>query len=401
VKHVAYVGRQAVFDRRRRTVGYELLFRDSDENRARFEDADQASATTMLNAIVELGLDRLAGELPIWVNVTERFLLGEYPIPLPPERTVIEVLEDVTVTPALVESLDRLRGQGFTIALDDFVLTAATEPLLAVADRIKVDVLGLDLDTVTRQFEELRATTGVPLVAEKVGTHDEYEAYHDLGFDYFQGYYLELPSIAKVTRLPHDRARLMAILSRLYDADTSVQSLEALIASDVGLSIRLLRLAGSVAMARGNPVGSVRQAIQRLGVEPIAALVMLILVSGFDDKPFELARNALVRARTCELLARSHGLPPGELFTAGLLSLVDAVLDRPLQDVLHELPLTPMIKAALLGDGTSHAARVVEAARLHDRGQLEAVAATGISLQEVFAAWYDAIGWADQLVGSM
>ena len=102
MEHVAYVGRQALFDRDGRTVGYELLFRDSDENRARFDDADQASATTMLNAAVELGLDTLAGDLPVWVNLTTPFLTGVYPIPLPPERTVIEVVEDVPVTPALI-----------------------------------------------------------------------------------------------------------------------------------------------------------------------------------------------------------------------------------------------------------------------------------------------------------
>lgn len=401
MKHVAYVGRQAVFDRQRRTVGYELLFRDSDENRAKFADADQASATTMVNAIVELGLKRLAGDLPIWVNLTEKFLLGEYPIPLPPERTIIEVLETVPVTPLLIASLTQLRRQGFTVALDDFVLTAETRPLLAVADRIKLDVLDLPLHEVALRFRELRKLVSVPILAEKVSTHDEYQAYHALGFDYFQGYYLELPSIAKVRRLPHDRTRLMAILAKLYDPDASMQQIEALIASEVGLSVRLLRLAGTAELSRGTPVGSVRQAIQRLGVSSIGALVMLILVSGFDDKPFELARHALVRARTCELLARSHGLPPGELFTAGLLSLVDAILDRTLKEILHDLPITSTISEALLGDPTGHAARIVEAARLQDRGHLAEVAATGLRPDEVFTAWYDAIAWTDALIGAM
>jgi EAL and modified HD-GYP domain-containing signal transduction protein len=396
----AYVGRQAVFDRQRRTVGYELLFRDSEENRARFDDVEQASAATMVNALVELGLGRLAGELPVWVNLAERFLLGGYPIPLPPERTVVEVLEDVPVTPALVAGLTRLRGQGFTIALDDFVLTDETRPLLAVADRIKVDVLGLSADEIERQYHQLRPL-GVPLLAEKVGSHELYDLCRALGFDYFQGYYLEIPSVARVRRLPHDRARLLALLARLYDAEANLVDIEALITADVGLSVRLLRLAGSAAMARGHRVGTVGQAILRLGTQPIAALVTLILASGFDDKPFELARQALVRARTCELLARRRGLPPGELFTAGLLSLVDALLDRPLLEVLHELAVTPTISAALVGDRGGHAARIVDAARLHDRGDLAEVASTGVPADEVFAAWYDAIEWTDQLVGSL
>ncbi len=395
--HVAYVGRQAVFDRQRRTIGYELLFRDSDENRARFDDADQASATTLLNALLDLGLGTLAGELPVWVNLTEKFLLGRYPIPLPPQRTVLEVLETVPITPELVTSLHALRARGFTIALDDFVLSDTTRPLLAVADWIKLDVLGRSVDEVAAQYHELRKA-GMPLLAEKVSTPQEYAAYHALGFDGFQGYYLELPTVEKAKRLPHDRTRLIQVLAKLYDPKANLRALEALITSDVGLSVRLLRLAGSSAMSRGAAIGSVGQAIGRLGIQTIAALVTLILAAGFDDKPVELARNALVRARMCELLARATGQPAGELFTAGLLSLIDGMLDRPLADVLRELPLTPTISAALVGDRASAPARIVEAARRHDRGELDRVAETGLPPADVFSAWFESIQWAQQLI---
>lgn len=399
MEHVAYVGRQALFDRDGRTVGYELLFRDSDENRARFDDADQASATTMLNAAVELGLDTLAGDLPVWVNLTTPFLTGVYPIPLPPERTVIEVVEDVPVTPALIEGLRALRARGFTIALDDYLLTEATRPLLAVAHVIKIDVLGLPADEIARQYHAL-VEVGLPLIAEKLSSRPHYDECHALGFDMFQGHYLELPSIAKTRRLPHDRARLIQILGRLYDPTASVSSLQSTITAELGLSVRLLRLAG-FSSARGAQVGTVAEAIGALGIEAIAALVTLILIAGFDDKPMQLARHALIRARMCELLARDAGLPPGELFTAGLLSLIDGVLDRPLPELLGELPITPTIAAALLGDRDSPPARIVEAARSHDRGHLDRVAPTGLAARKVFTAWYDAIQWAEQLIAAL
>src|ERR1043165_8713109 len=126
----AYIGRQAIFDRRLNVIGYELLYRDSEENRARFDDVTKASATTMINAFLEIALDTLVGNAPAFVNMSAEFLLGDYPIPLPPERTVIEVLEDIPVTPALMTSLRSLRERGFRIALDDFVLTDETRPLL-------------------------------------------------------------------------------------------------------------------------------------------------------------------------------------------------------------------------------------------------------------------------------
>src|SRR4051812_19749133 len=137
----AYVGRQAIFDRRLEVVGYELLYRNSEENRARFTDANQATAATMLNAFVELGLDAIAPGVPVWVNLPEDFLLGKIPIPLPPERTVIEVLEDVPVTDALVAALEGFRADGYKIALDDFILTDQTRRLVPFATWIKVDIL--------------------------------------------------------------------------------------------------------------------------------------------------------------------------------------------------------------------------------------------------------------------
>src|SRR6185503_19490 len=168
----AYVGRQAIFDRRLDVVGYELLYRDSEENRARFNDVTQASAQTMLNAFLEIGLDNLVGKVPAYVNMAADFLLGNYPIPLPPERTVIEVLENIPVTPALVESLGKLRAQGYKIALDDFLLTDETQPLLSVAHIVKINMLGVPREEIAAQFAALKPT-GLILLAEKISTHDE------------------------------------------------------------------------------------------------------------------------------------------------------------------------------------------------------------------------------------
>jgi EAL and modified HD-GYP domain-containing signal transduction protein len=198
----AYVGRQAIFDRQLGVVAYELLYRDSEENRARFSDANEATATTMVNAFVELGLDHLVGELPIYINLPADFLLGRYPIPLPPERTYIEVLEDVPVTPAVIDALRAFRQRGFKIALDDFVLTEDTRPLLALADVIKISVLGVSPEAVAAQYAGLRGHCPV-LLAEKISTNDEMEHLRSLGFDLFQGHFLQLPIIARAPRRSH------------------------------------------------------------------------------------------------------------------------------------------------------------------------------------------------------
>ena len=195
----AYVGRQAIFDRRLGVVAYELLYRDSEENRARFSDANEATAATMLNALVELGLDHLVGDLPIYINLPADFLLGRHPIPLPPDRTYIEVLEDVPVTPEVLGGLRALRRRGFKIALDDFVLTDETRPLLELADVIKISVLHVSPEAVAAQYAGLRDHCAM-LLAEKISTNDEMEHLQSLGFDLFQGHFLQLPIIARAPR---------------------------------------------------------------------------------------------------------------------------------------------------------------------------------------------------------
>jgi EAL and modified HD-GYP domain-containing signal transduction protein len=165
--------------------------------------------------------------------------------------------------------------------------------------------------------------------------------------------------------------------------------------------VRLLKLASSTAMARGTPVGSIQQALGRLGVQQVAALIVLILASGFDDKPLELARQVLIRARMCEILARSATVPADEMFTAGLLSLLDAILDRPLPEILEQLPVSPLVREALDAKGTSKPAKIVETVRHQNRGDLALLASAGFSAQAVFMAWYEAVRWSDDIIGRM
>jgi len=395
----AYIGRQAIFDRRLHVVGYELLYRDSEVNRAKFDDVTQASASTMLNAFSEIGLDALIGNVPAYVNMPAGFLLGHYPIPLPPERTVLEVLEDVPVTPELVRSLRDLRDRGFRIALDDFLLTEANRSLLSVAHIIKVNVLNVPREAIAAQYAELKPS-GAIMLAEKISTHEDHVYLRDLGFYYFQGYFLEMPVVQRATRLPHDRAKLLRLLATLYDQKLDFRAIESLVAAEVGLGVRLLKLASSVSMSRGTTIGSIQQAMARLGVQQVAALIVLILASGFDDKPLELAHQVLIRARMCELLARSATVPADEMFTAGLLSLLDAILDRPLSEILDQLPLSPLVREALAG-GPSRPARIVETVRHQNRGDLVSLAAAGFSAQAVFMAWYDSVRWADDIIARM
>jgi EAL and modified HD-GYP domain-containing signal transduction protein len=394
----AYVGRQALFTPGLKVEAYELLYRDSEENRARFSDGNQATAATMLNAFVELGIEKLVGDRPVWINLPLDFLIGRYPVPFDPGRVVLEVLEDVPVTAELMEALRGWKARGYRIALDDFILDERTRPLLPLADYIKLDVLHLDQAKVTAEVEALRPC-GAKLVAEKICTQDDFDFLKTLEFELYQGHFLELPIIGRGRRLPHNRAAIIQLLTKLYAPDSDLRDVERILAQDVGLTYRLLRLANSAALSRGAQIGSVGQAMARLGTQQLAALVLLIGVAGFDDKPSELLTQAMIRARLSEQLARQAGVTPADhMFTAGLLSLIDALLDQPLAELLAQLPLSPLIVEAL-GGGATKPAQIIAAVRQHERGEVAALGGLGISAEGLATTWRDALVWSRELMG--
>jgi EAL and modified HD-GYP domain-containing signal transduction protein len=189
-------------------------------------------------------------------------------------------------------------------------------------------------------------------------------------------------------------------LSALYNPKLDLREIETLVAAEVGLAVRLFKLASSAAFSLGQPIGSVRQAVLRLGVQQVAALIIVIMVAGFDDKPLELARQSLIRARMCEALAKHAHLASDQLFTAGLFSLLDAVLDRPLHDIIAQLTIAPLVREALEG-GVSPAAKIVDTVRHQNRGELQTVRDAGFPAQTVFVAWFEAIRWADDVIAKI
>ncbi len=195
-----YVGRQPIYDRDLSVVAYELLFRgDEHDDQARFSDPDEASARVMLNTFLEIGLDKIVGDHRAYINLPRSFIVGPFPVPLPQDRVVLEILEDIEVDDTLVEALGRLAAAGYRIALDDFDGRPELEPLLALAHIVKLDVQATPPDLLATRYARLRAM-GVELVAEKVETRDDFDRCRAMGFDYFQGYYLCRPTVVSGAR---------------------------------------------------------------------------------------------------------------------------------------------------------------------------------------------------------
>lgn len=391
-----FLGRQPIIDRRLALAGYELLFRAGEENEARFDDGDLASTQVLVSTFMELGLEAVVGSHRAYVNLTRPFLTGEIAIAMSPEQVALEVLEDVAADQSVLDGVRRLRDAGYRIVLDDFRASPASEPLLALAHVAKLDVLALSGDELAEHVDMLHRL-GIEVVAEKVETPEMHERCLDLGCDYFQGYFFCRPQMVRGRSLPASRLAVLTLLARLEDPEVSLEELERLIVQDVTLSYRLLRYINCATFALRREIESIREAIVLLGSRSIRNWASLIVMSRIDTpKPPELLKTALVRARTCELLAERLGrCDPSQAFTVGLFSVLDAVLDRPMAELLDVVPLTMPVKLALL-EHEGPLGEMLERALGHESGQWGVRLRQNVDVAVHNRAYLDALKWAQE-----
>lgn len=346
-----FLARQAIFDRQRKVYAYELLFR-ADAASESFDGADSSSATTLViaNSLLSIGLEPIIDDKKAFVNFDRNVLIGGMHTILPPDVLVVEVLESVLPDPEVLAACATLAKQGYAIALDDFVFHPSMEPLIRFANIIKVDVREIDRTEQLRLIK-LYKPRGISMLAEKVETPEEYEWALTAGYDYFQGYFFARPSKIQGRQVPTTKLACLKLLAMLQSSDLDFAALEKLISSDVSFAFKLLRFANSALFARTGDVHAIDHALVIIGEPGIrhwAVLATLPILA--KDKPSELIVHSLVRARLCERLCQLAGVPNYHVgFLMGLFSLLDALLDLPIEQALAKVNLLPEIKGAVLG----------------------------------------------------
>ena len=348
-----FLGRQPIFDRRREVVAYELLYRTGGPmNAASFADGAAATQTVLCNALTEFGLDRIADGRDVLVNFPPSILNSGLPEALPADRVIVEVLEDVEPSPAMVENFRRLRAAGCRLALDDVVFDPRLAPLLELVDLIKVDLRETpEADWAGHVGQMRQLAPKATLLAEKVETADELDRCVGMGFDLFQGYFFCRPQVIEGRSLSSDRSRTLQVLAQLQNDELPLSDAASLIAGDPTLSLKLLRYINSAAVGLTRNVDSIKRAAALVGRDKLRVWATLIGLSGLSTKPRELMVTANIRARMCELIGEScYNDRSGAFFTVGLFSLLDAFTDTRLDDLLQRLPLSAELMAGLLNN---------------------------------------------------
>jgi len=387
----ANLARQPILDKQLKTVGYELLFRGIETDRALFDDGTRATSTVLTNALSEFGLETVVGTLPAWVNFSAQYILDELPIPIGPKSLVIELLEDAVPTDELLERLKSLTKKGYRIALDDFVYSDTLKPLIEIAQVVKVDIRGQTIENIAQQAEAFKKFK-VQLLAEKVERVSEYEACLKLGFTLFQGHFVCRPELMRQKRPPANRVALVRLMSELYAAEPNINQIRELVQLDVTLSYRLLKWLNSSLFALPHPVESIQQALIMLGINRLRNLVSLIVLARIDDRPSILFETALMRGRIGEKVAPHFGVAPDMMFTVGLFSVLDALIGVPMEQVLENMPLAQDIALAIT-QREGPCGRLLAGIEAHENGDWEGVQRVGLDLAVLSPAWVDALVW--------
>ena len=349
-----YIARQPILDVHANTFGYELLFRSTEKNAYDPSiDGDTATANVLVNSIVEAGLESIVGSSKAFVNLTQRFVENPHMLDiLVPGSCVLEVLENVVVTDDVVAGVEALRDKGHTIALDDFVDDEKFTQLLPLAHIVKYDLTQHSMEELA-SYRLKDASAGRLSLAERVETYEQFDALKQAGFQFFQGYFFAKPKVICGTKLPQNKVAVIQLLAQISDPATSIDELAETLSRDVSLSIRTIQYVNSPLCGTYGKVCSIRHAVVMLGREHIRNWVTLLVLSGIDNKPPELTKLALTRARFCQLMAQKKGLANDAMyFTLGLLSLLGVMMDLELDDALEKVPITDeMRKQVLYGFG--------------------------------------------------
>jgi EAL and modified HD-GYP domain-containing signal transduction protein len=391
------LARQPIFNSYLNLVAYELLYRDQNLTFNQNVNPDQASVTVILNALSKIGLPKLSGDFPVFINFTRELILSAPWSILPRDKVVIEVLENTQVDTELLEVLRKAKHFGYQIALDDFVFNESLRPLLDLADIIKLDVMALSEQQLLDQLDILQGYN-VELLAEKVETYEMLSKCKQFGFDYFQGYFLSEPSIVSTDSLLSSQKEILEIIGKLHSSKPDIAVIEDLLNKEANLRNKLFKVINSEFYDLKKPVSTLQEAADAIGLEQVRNWVDIIMLCSTGNKPPEFFSLVLQRAAMCKILAQKLNLNGSEtFFTVGLLSALNALLDAPKTSVLSSLAIQPDLKSALQ-DYQGETGKILHLVLAYERGDWAQANLPPLTNDDLCKAYIESIEWSRKVI---
>ncbi|WP_366923187.1 HDOD domain-containing protein [Metallumcola ferriviriculae] len=399
-----FMARQPIFDKEQQVFAYELLFRANENNWFQLgsRNLDQATAGVITNSFYNIGINEVTEGKRAFINFTANLLENEVVTILPKELIGVEILESVLPSEDVIKVCNRLKALGYFLVLDDFVYKPGFEELLEIVDIVKIDFLSTSPEE-RRDIVPRLGKYNVKFLAEKIETVEAFNEAVDLGYTYFQGYFFCKPILISSKEISGVKAHYLKLLEEVSRADMEFDNVEAIVLRDVSLTYKMLRYINSAVFGFQRKIESIKEAMVILGqveIKKWLAVVALSLIG--SDKPDEVIKTSLIRARFGELLAAKTSLKDqsADVFLMGLFSLIDVLIGRPIEQVLNEVLLPDKVKDALLGEQNKFNTilGIIKNYELNSWDQIAPLAdELQIDYKDIRNAYLDALKWIDFL----
>lgn len=397
-----YIARQPILNRDKSLFAYELLFRNGMKNAFPDVSAEAATASLIENSQFQTSVTEITDQQLAFINFSEIAILQDLPALMPKQSIVVEILETVHPSEPVFAALRSLKARGYTLALDDFDFNPEWHNILDVIDIIKVD-LSVSTDEQISQLFGVAKQFDIRLLAERVETHEQFQACYEKGFQYFQGYFFARPEIVQKRALSPNQLVYTQLLHACAQPEMDFDSVSELMSQDVGLTYKLLRYVNSPACTMGKKIETLKQAIVFLGEAQIKKFTAVIAAAQLGaHKPSELVRLSVVRARMCELIANECrvNIEAEKAFLTGMFSVLDAILDEEFVTIMSRIEISADVQEALI-ERKGALAYCLAIIQFYEKANWEKVstlsARLGIDENAIPTLYLDALNWANAL----
>jgi EAL and modified HD-GYP domain-containing signal transduction protein len=406
----SYVARQAIYNVEKRVFAYELLFRDGDSNCFPDMSPDEATSSMIANSHLTVGIEDITFKKPAFINFHKDTLLYRFPSTLDPLSVVIEIVETVEVNDELVQACKHIRDLGYQLALDDYDFAPRWDVFLPFIDFIKVEVEEIDKQgaAAIAKIQILNAR-GIKIIAEKVETHEQFERFKAMGVKLFQGYFLARPEMIRHRDLNASLNSVTKLVSLSNSPNFDTKEVIKVIEKDVGLAYKLMRFINNPMINKRQKIESLQHAINYMGhVEIKKFIALLALANMRGEKPTELLIQSLVRARFCSLMSIELELPenPPTSFLLGLFSMLDALLDQTMENLVGKLPVGQELRDALCKKNIDSTMGLqMRACFAFEEANWDEVDYVALQFEltgeRLYTLYYEAMHWAQNMNGSI
>lgn len=402
-----YIARQPIFDKSKKLFGYELLYRQNEENKFSGQvDGAQATRAVLSDAITVFGLENLTNGKPAFVNFTKDLVMDDLILLTNPQDIIVEILEDADIDEEFVEKVSDLKRRGYTVALDGFNGSERFDDLIKYIDILKIDFMKLNKDS-RDEIKKKYMGMGKTFLAEKIEMHDDFTKAVEDGYSLFQGYYFEKPKMFSKKSSDIAKSSYIRIICELNKDETDINEISKIVNEDVGLTYKLFQRINTVAYYRGGETTSTNVALSKLGLDEIRRWILLMMAKDFNKgKSDEIIKMALIRASFAEKIARDTPLKERyyEAFMMGMFSLIDLIVEAEITDILKDIPLADEVKAAILGEQNMFG-EILEFVKAYEDGKWEKICNRegGFYLDANTATdyYFDCLKYADGIFNNM